>query len=624
MKNIYLVLLLVLAGTTTIKAQSKDTERADKLFQQFEYIEASEEYLKLVGTGKKENYIYRQLAESYYNLFNTKEAIKWFALTVTQPQDAETYFKYAQMLKANGRYEEANAQMATFSSKAPNDQRAKAFKENPNYIPKLLSKQKSFTVSTLDINSDKSEFGAVLSNDNILYFSSARRKSRKTAGWNDEPFLDLYQSIYNSQGKLSPPSEIAELNTVWHDGPSAVTSDGNTMYYSRDSHADKAFEKDKKINTKFSQVYLYKATRVNGKWENSLALPFNSMSYSVSNPSISKDGKTLYFNSNMPGGLGGNDIWRVAIKGNDTYGTPENLGARVNTEGNEQFPFITDDNVLYFCSSARPGLGGLDVFSLKLDQPDQEAQNVGKPVNSEKDDFSFSFNTTKNVGFFSSNREKTDDIYIAFPVCAVESTVLVTNSVTGQVLEGAIVTILDDKKNSIERKTSNAMGEVAYLLECDKEYHLQVTKEGYESGVFAIDKNKGGKLNVPAPLNPIAVIIKPTEIVLNPIYFEFNKSNVTQEGAFELDKLVQVMQSTPEMIILAKSHTDNRGSDSYNMNLSQRRAKATAQYVISKGIAASRITAKGFGETEPKADCKENCTEEQHAQNRRSEFLIVK
>jgi outer membrane protein OmpA-like peptidoglycan-associated protein len=168
------------------------------------------------------------------------------------------------------------------------------------------------------------------------------------------------------------------------------------------------------------------------------------------------------------------------------------------------------------------------------------------------------------------------------------------------------------------------MGQVAYLLECDKEYHLQVTKEGYESGVFAIDKNKGGKLNVPAPLNPIEVIIKPTEIVLNPIYFEFNKSNITQQGAFELDKLVQVMQSTPEMIILAKSHTDNRGSDSYNMNLSQRRAKATAQYVISKGIAAARITAKGFGETEPVADCKENCTEEQHAQNRRSEFLIVK
>lgn len=623
MKNIYLVLLLVLAGTTTIKAQSKDTEKADKLFQQFEYIEASEEYLKLVGTGKKENYIYRQLAESYYNLFNTKEAIKWFALTVTQPQDAETYFKYAQMLKANGRYEEANAQMATFSSKAPDDQRAKAFKENPNYIPKLLSKQKSFTVSALDINSDKSEFGAMLSNDNILYFSSARRKSRKTAGWNDEPFLDLYQSIYD-QGKLSPPSEITELNTVWHDGPATVTADGNTMYYSRDSHADKAFEKDKKINTKFSQVYLYKATRVNGKWENSVALPFNSMSYSVSNPSISKDGKTLYFNSNMPGGLGGNDIWRVALKDNDTYGAPENLGARVNTEGNEQFPFITDDNMLYFCSSARPGLGGLDVFSLKLDQPEQEAQNVGKPVNSEKDDFSFSFNSSKNVGFFSSNRDKSDDIYIAFPVCAVESTIVVTNAVTTEVLEGATVVILDDKKNSIESKTSNAMGQVAYLLECDKEYHLQVTKEGYESGVFAIDKNKGGKLNVPAPLNPIEVIIKPTEIVLNPIYFEFNKSNITQQGAFELDKLVQVMQSTPEMVILAKSHTDNRGSDSYNMNLSQRRAKATAQYVISKGIASARITAKGFGETEPVADCKENCTEEQHAQNRRSEFLIVK
>jgi len=623
MKNIYLLLSFVIVTTITLKAQTKETEKADKLFKQFEYLDASTEYLKLVGIGKKENYIYNQLAESYYNMFNTKEAIKWYALSVTQPQDAETYFKYAQMLKASGKYEESNAQMAIFANKKPKDLRAISFNENPNYIPKLLSKKKSFDVKSISINSDKSEFGPMLSNDNVFYFSSARRKSRKTAGWNDESYLDLYQSIYNEDGAFSPATEVQDINTVWHDGPAAVSSDGKTIYFSRDSRVLKDYENDKGINTKFSQMYLYKATKANDKWSNIAQLPFNSKAYSVSNPSISKDGKTLYFNSNMPGGIGGNDIWKVEIKEGDVYGTPENLGSKVNTEGNEQFPSITDDNVLYFSSSAKQGLGGLDVYSINLNKS-EEAQNLGKPINSEKDDFSFSFNTKHNIGFFSSNRAGSDDIYIAAPVCSVESTIVVTNAVSGQILADASVAILDDKKNIIETKNSDANGNVEYVLECNKDYSLQVTKDGFESGVFVIAKNKGGKLNVPAPLNPIEIIIKPTEIVLNPIFFEFNKSNITQEGAFELDKLVQVMNSNDKLIIFTKSHTDNRGSDKFNLILSDKRAKATVQYIISKGIQASRISGNGYGETEPKVDCKEICTEEEYAQNRRSEFLIVK
>ncbi len=623
MKNIYLLLSFVIVTTITLKAQTKETEKADKLFKQFEYLDASTEYLKLVGIGKKENYIYNQLAESYYNMFNTKEAIKWYALSVTQPQDAETYFKYAQMLKASGKYEESNAQMAIFANKRPKDLRAISFNENPNYIPKLLSKKKSFDVRSISINSDKSEFGPMLSNDNVFYFSSARRKSKKTAGWNDESYLDLYQSIYNEDGAFSPATEVQEINTVWHDGPAAVSSNGKTIYFSRDSRVLKDYENDKGINTKFSQMYLYKATKANDKWSNIAQLPFNSKAYSVSNPSISKDGKTLYFNSNMPGGIGGNDIWKVEIKEGDVYGTPENLGSKVNTEGNEQFPSITDDNVLYFSSSAKQGLGGLDVYSINLNKS-EEAQNLGKPINSEKDDFSFSFNTKQNIGFFSSNRAGSDDIYTAAPVCSVESTIVVTNAVSGQILADASVAILDDKKNIIETKNSDANGNVEYVLECNKDYSLQVTKDGFESGVFVIAKNKGGKLNVPAPLNPIEIIIRPTEIVLNPIFFEFNKSNITQEGAFELDKLVQVMKSNDKLIIFTKSHTDNRGSDNFNLILSDKRAKATVQYIISKGIQASRISGNGYGETEPKVDCKENCTEEEYAQNRRSEFLIVK
>lgn len=623
MKNIFLTLSFVFISTISVKAQDSQTAWADKLFKRFEYLDASKEYLKLVGTGIKQNYIYNQLAESYYNMFNTTEAIKWYALSLTQPQEAETYFKYAQMLKAAGRYEESNAQMAIFASKNPKDIRAILFNENPNYIPKLLSKQKEFNLVPVTINSQYTDFGPKLTNDNVLYFSSSRKISKKKTGWKEESYLDVYQANLLENDSLTAPIEVEDINTIWHDGPACVSADGNTIYFSRDSRVIDDYEDIKNIKTKFSQMYLFKATKVNNKWSEVKQLPFNNKTYSISNPSISADGKTLYFNSNMPGGFGGNDIWKVDVSEGDVYGTPVNLGSKINTEGNEQFPSITEDNVLYFSSDSRQGLGGLDIYFINLNKS-ENALNLGKPVNSEKDDFSFSFNTKRNLGFFSSNREESDDLYIAKPICNVETTIRVTNAVSGIILEGAKVAILDDKKNIIETKTSDVNGNVDFILECNTEYSLQVTKDGYESGVFSIAKNKGGKLIVPAPLNPIEVIIKPTEIVLNPIYFEFNKSNITQEGAFELDKLVQVMKANDKLVIFAKSHTDNRGSDVYNLNLSDRRAKSTVQYILSKGIPSGRITGKGFGESEPKVDCKEICTEEEHAQNRRSEFLIVK
>ncbi|AWI25204.1 OmpA family protein [Flavobacterium pallidum] len=626
MKKLYIVLILAFAANV-ISAQNKDTQKADKLFAQLEYVDAVKEYLDLVNKGKADNYVYKQLADSYYNMFNTAEAAKWYAKVVTEPQDAETYYKYAQMLKANGKYEESNKQMKVFASKMPNDQRAKTFMENPDYLPKLLDKQKAFNVKTTAINSEKSEFGAVLANDNNVYFTSTRNKSKRTDGWNDEPYLDIYYVSYNAaDGTFGKVEELTELNTKWHEGPVTITADGNTMYFARDSQADNNFVKDKKLKTKFGVVNIYKATKQDGKWGNLISLPFNSKAYSTSGPSISKDGKTLYFSSDMPGTMGQSDIWKVSVNGDDSYGTPENLGKKVNTEGNEQFPYITDDNVLYFSSSGKQGLGGLDVFSIDLNKTGQdgEAKNIGKPVNSEKDDFSFTFSTSKNIGFFSSNRSGTDDIFIADPVCSVEATSVVTDAKTGQPIEGARVAILDAKKNIIETRSTTANGEVMYVVECNKEYSIQASKEGYDSAVFPIAKSKGGKVKVDAPLNPIDVIVTEKEVILKDVNFEYNMANITQEGAFELDKLIQVMKSSPEMVIFVKSHTDNRGKDAYNMDLSDRRAKATVQYVISKGIDASRISGKGYGESEPKIDCKENCTEEQHALNRRSEFLIVK
>lgn len=623
MKNLYISLGMMLS-VIAAGAQNKDTEAADKLYERLEYVEAADAYLKLADK-KEDPYVYRRLAESYYNVFNSKEAVKWYPKAIAGNTDAELNYGYAQMLKAEGRYDEANKQMQQFAAKVPNDQRAIIFKKDPDYLPKLRNQTRLFDEKLMDINDPKySTFGGVLTNDNTLYFTSARNTARKTYGWNEEPYLDVYTATYNANGTFSAPTPLGEVNSKWHDGPVAVTADGNTMYLSSESFKERKFEKDKKNNLKQGQVYLFRSVKENGKWTKPQPVPFNDKKYSTGNPSISADGKTLYFASNREGSMGGStDIWKVAVLENNTYGEPQNLGPKVNTEGAENFPYIADDNKLYFSSDGRKGFGSMDIFVIDLAKG-TDAMNVGVPVNSPKDDFAFSINNKKGIGFFSSNRSGIDQMYTATPVCGVEAIVMVKDAKTGKPLASAKVSILDEKNNVIETRTTGADGKVSYAVDCDRAYTIQASSEGYENNTFPVARTKGGVVNINADLNEIAKIVTETEVVLNDVFFEFDKSNITKEGAFELDKLVEALKARPEMVIMVKGHTDSRGSDQYNMNLSNRRAKSTVQYVISRGIAKERISGQGYGESQPKVPCGDNCTEEQHAQNRRSEFLIVK
>ena len=610
--------------STLISAQNKETQIADKFFKKYEFISAAESYLKLVVSNNADGYVYRQLGDCYFNIYNTKEAAKWYAKAIAQKQDSELYYRYAQMLKANGNYVESNKQMQKFAALQPNDSRTKIFNENPNYIPVLLDQQKSFDIKSIDINSDKSDFGAILQ-DNTIYFTSARNSKSKIYSWTKEPFLDIYIANLNEDGTISNILQIKELNSKYHDGSVSISQDGSTMYFTSDSFRENSFEKDKASKLKLGKNNIFSAKFINGKWDEITSLPFNSKDYSSGNPSISKDEKTLYFSSNRPGSVGGVDIWKVAISETGSYGSPENLGKSVNTEGNESFPFITSDNVLYFSSDAKQGLGAMDVYKIDL-TTNSAAKNLGKPVNSEKDDFAFTINENKNIAFVASNRNGNDDIFKLIPICNYEVNAIVTNANSGAILAEANVSILDDKNNIISSLKSNSKGEVSYTVECEKAYTIQAIKDGFESNSFAVtaSKKKGGSIKIDAALKPISEIITEKQVNLKPIFFEYNNSNITQQGAFELDKLVQIMKNNEKLFIFVKSHTDNRGSDEFNLLLSDKRVKATIQYVISNGIDPNRISGKGFGETEPKVDCKENCTEEAHEQNRRSEFLIVK
>jgi outer membrane protein OmpA-like peptidoglycan-associated protein/tetratricopeptide (TPR) repeat protein len=613
------ILLFFVLTSFSLCAQNKETKNADKLFESYDYAEAAKEYIVLIEKGNSDAYLSKQLGDSYFYMQNTLESEKWYAKAIQSQQDAETYYRYAQMLKSNGKYAESNAQMKVFSKVAPDDQRAITFNKNPNYLSDLNAIENRFEVNKLSVNSDRSDFGAVLYED-ILYFASARNESGKIYGWNGEPFLDVYQSTYKADGSYSEPIPVDELNTRFHEGPVAITKDGTIIYFSSESFKDKLFEKDKTHKLKFGQVNLYKAVKENGKWSNIIPLPFNSKSYSTGNPSIDKEGKVLYFASNMTGSIGGTDIWKVKVNSDGSFGTPENLGIKINTVGDENFPFMGDDSILYFSSNGLTGFGSLDVFSVDLNT-DGVPHNMGKPINTEKDDFAFSFNKDKNIGYVSSNRFGKDHIYSAIPICKAQIFIVVKNAKTGALLANSRVLILDTATTILDTQLSSNAGEVLYDLSCLNSYTIQVFKDGYVTKSFPAS-SKQGVITLEVALEPIDVVVTETEILLNPIYFYSNKSDITDRGAVELDKLVYVMSQNSNLQIDVKSHTDSRGSDSYNLDLSERRAQSTVAYIISKGISSERISGKGYGESIPKIDCQNNCTELEFALNRRSEFMI--
>ncbi|AUC82870.1 OmpA family protein [Lacinutrix sp. Bg11-31] len=630
MKHLKLIITLVILSSFSLTAQTKATKKADKHFAKYQFVEAIEDYTKLTEKGTADAYVYGRLAEANYNVFNTLEAEKWYAKALETSQEPEMIYKYSEMLKANGKYEVSNTQMKKFASMRPGDDRAAMFLSNPDYLPKILKGGKKFNVQNMDINSAVSDFGGTVK-DGKLYISSARNDARKNYGWNEQPFLDMYSFTKAEDGSYQEETMLGDkMNTKYHEGLMSFSPNGNTVYFSRESFYENIYEKDSVSNTKYSVLHMFQATKSGDKFSNIEALTINSRNYSIKNPSVSADGNTLYFASDMPGGFGRYDIYKATIDGNGQIGTPINMGQKVNTEGHEMFPHISDNNTLYFSSTGHLGLGGMDVFYTKeIDGKMAPIRNVGIPINSNGDDFAFSMNEETGEGFVSSNREGgkgDDDIYAIKkiqPLCDVQIIATILDNKTKAPLAGATASLVDSKGNILSTKTANAEGIVEYIVECETETELQVTMKDYESNKLSIAGSNEEEVAVEIALDPIEKIIEVERVVLNPIYFDYDKSNITAKAAFELDNLVQVMNKYPNMVIYATSHTDIRASDRYNDALSDRRAKTSVQYIISKGIDAIRISGAGKGERELAVDCGDNCTEDQHQQNRRTQFRIM-
>ena len=628
MKTLYTFLLSVMISSLTLQAQNSSTKKADKHFDRLEYVDAIEDYEELIRDGKANAYVYKQLAISNYKIYKTEEAERNYKtyLGMTESPSAEDYLGYAQTLIANKRLDKFKEAMRKFSELAPQDARAIAFKKNPNYVSKLLFAEPKFDVKRLELNSEFQDFGAY-EYDGKLFFVSARNKSRRTYGWNDQPTLDIFVAS-NVGGTFKNEVELeGEVNSKFHEGTVAITNDAQTLYFTRNDYTDGNYEKD---STGIGRLKIYKASLRDGQWADIQELPINSSNYSTGSPALSPDNKTLYFSSDRPGGFGESDIYKVAINNDGSFGEPQNLGKEINTPGRESFPFVDQDQRLYFSSDGHLGLGGLDVFYANLNDSGNyvKPRNIGKPVNSSADDFSFTYMVAMKSGYVSSNRGKNsldDDIYQANLIEPLDQTMVIVNLVnseTQEPIEAAEVIVYEDNGDEITKLKTDKAGKASTILLMDLEYDFQANKDKFESASKRITA-EGEQMVVTIPMVPVKDLIEDRSVTLKNIFFEFDKATIRPEAALGLDRIVEVLKEYSDVVIRIESHTDRRGPAAYNKRLSEKRAQSTVDYIISQGIDASRVSGVGKGEEEPINDCANGCTEEEHEENRRSEFIIV-
>ena len=629
MKKIYTILLLIAVSTTIVSAQNSKTKKADNLYDRLAYTDAAQAYQKVLKRGTTDVYVFERLANCYYFINDTKKAEMYYK-RVAKSKDAnpEAIYNYAQTLKANGKFSDYNTWMKNFAKLSPNDTRVKEFMKNPNYIPKIMDDMARYTATNMeDINSEYADFGGIVYGKDF-YFASGRNTSRKTYQWNEEPYLEIYKAT-NVGGTMKNAELLnGDVNTKYHESNAVISADGKRMYFDRNDYFEGDY--DKSANG-INQINLYYAENIDGKgWSGVVSAPFNNNEYSTGHPALSQDGNTLYFVSDMPGGKGGSDIYMVAINSDGSLGTPKRLGDNINTEGKELFPYLDSNGTLYFSSNGHMGIGGLDVFYAEA-QGDGfgVVTNLGKGVNSSADDFAYKYDPTSQSGYVSSNREGgmgSDDIYMVEALeipCEVTIAVLVINENTNAVVAGARVDLYDTMGNRLSTKTSNVDGMVSFKAACDQAHEVQGVLADFESNASKVAPANDQKVSATIALKPIEEIIVEDQIVLNPILFDLDKSNIKAQAAFELDKVVAVMNKYPEMVIAVGAHTDSRATDAYNLRLSEARAQSTVQYIISKGISGKRISGKGYGESQPKVSCGDTCSEAEHQLNRRSEFTIV-
>lgn len=505
----------------------------------------------------------------------------------------------------------------------------------------FLSAQEKYNIKNISSNTKYSDFGVSYYGESNIIFASARKgKAIENRIWsgNKQPFLELYKGDLSNDGEIINIEQFSKtINTKFHESNVAFTKDLKLVYFTRNNYLNNKFKKDS-MGWNLNQLYRAKIGN-DGKWTDIQAMPFNSDNYQTGHPALNDKEDKLYFISDMPGSIGLTDIYVVDIYADGTYGEPVNLGDKINTVKSEMFPYIDTNDVLYYSSNGfEDSKGGLDIYATKLRMNTNyyNPKNLEYPINSDKDDFGIVFQKNTKIGYFSSNRNggKGDDDIYSFnelsPVkfeCYEQVQGLVKDGATGDLLSGALVVLYGSDGNKIENVISDNYAKFSFKTDCDSSYKIIALKDNYrqDSIEFISSKEINVELNLAAIPKEFVTLRGKLMVSINPIYFDLDKSDITKDAAIELEKVVGIMKKYTEIKLNLGSYTDSRAPDKYNWNLSNRRAKSTIDWILNRGIDASRITGKGYGETQLVNKCADGvkCSEAEHQLNRRTEFVVV-
>lgn len=612
------VLIIIDAGA---QEMSKLTKRADEAFEVYEFFAAidlyKEAYSKVDSKNKKEKaYITFQMAQCYRFINETSKAeLKYKAAIAKNYDDPNVYLYCADMLKINEKYKEAEEHYTEYLKRVPGDQLGEMGVTSCALAAEWYDNPTRYELKNVkELNSKESDFAPAFAKDDygVIYFTSTRKgaypiKINKITGQN---FTDLFESNFSRKEYWEEPVPLNDtINSVYDEGTPALSKDGTTMYFVRCR-----IVKGEKLGCQ-----IYTSSRpAGGDWTSTEVIPLAADSISVGQPSISPDECTLYFVAQMRKGQGQRDIWMVEReKPGKQWGEPVNLGPVINTPGNDMYPYCRDKGILYFASDGHPGMGGLDIFKAMQDSAGEwTVENMKYPINSSADDFAIIFKGEKEEGFFTSSRKETtnlkdengtliqirgrgsDDIYwFNLPPMEFSLRGTVMDQETGDPIEGAKVQLVGSDGTFIEASTSEP-GKFKFKLIENSDYLYIVKKEGYLKGkgkLSTVNMDDSRKFRPDIYLSPIG---KPIEI--ENIFYEFGKWELTEDSKKSLDELVELLNNNGNITIELSAHTDMVGDSISNMKLSQKRAESVVTYLIEKGIAADRLTAKGYGESVPK------------------------
>ena len=616
-KFLILSLVLVLFSTISLEAQRKNRviQKADQAFDAEMYFEASELYKKGYNKTKnkaiKAEILFKQ-AECYRYSSKFKNAANFYKKSIKAKYDNSNpiaIYWYAEMLMTNGNYEKALEQFKKYSKKVPTDIKSQKGLKSCQFAIDWMADPTRYVIGKMNAFCSRSnDYSPAFGNRDYtkIYLVSSRKGSS-----NDnidertgEFFTDIWSSSLNKKGEWSKPkSEVAPINTDNHEGTLCLNQNGTTMFFTTCQSENK-----KELGCEIS------ISQLKGKlWGslNKLEVKVDSNT-TIGHPTISSDEKHVIFSADMDGGLGGKDLWMVTKVARGQWSEPANLGIAVNTPGDEMFPFLHNDGSLYFASDGHVGMGGLDIYKSELDDNGiyVSAINLKYPINSSADDFGMIVERKSERGYFSSNRKTwtgedgvenrsngSDNIYqFELPVLVITLQGVITDTKTGAIVSGANVKLVGDDNSSVEVTTDNT-GSYYFDLTPLVSYEIIVSRENYLNNkvtetTVGIEENTDLVKDI--NIDPIK-----KEIIMPRIEYDFTKWNLRPQSILDLDLLVITLNENPNITIELKSHTDFRGTDQQNLMLSQKRADACIQYLISKGIASDRLVSSGKGESEP-------------------------